>query len=185
MLTMEKAQCVEAQVGGGKFKIESGWLAKQANGSALVSLGGTVVLAAVVCGNKKEGNSGDDMLPLTVDYREKTSAAAKFPGGFIKREGRPTTKEILTARLIDRPIRPLFPDGFSNELLVFVMVLSADQENDSDILAMNATSAALMVSDIPFGGPIGSVRVGLLGDKFVVNPTNSDLRESCLAFVIS
>lgn len=177
---------VEAELNGKQFKIESGLLAKQANGSVLASYADTMVLITVVCGNIAENASGDEgFLPLTVDYREKSSAAGKFPGGFFKREGRPTVKEILASRLIDRPLRPLFLEGFTNEIQIIATVLSADQENDSDIVAMNGASAALMVSDIPFNKPVGSVRIGLIDDKFILNPTYSEIEKSAINLVVS
>ena len=149
--------------------IETGKLAKQADGAVTVQFGGTVVLVTCVC--SKEAREGIDFFPLTVEYQEKTYAAGKIPGGFFKREGRPSEKEILTARLIDRPIRPLFPQDMINDVQVVSMVLSSDGENDSDILAVNGASSALSISDIPFDGPIGCVRVGLINGKFVLNPT--------------
>jgi len=176
--------CVETDLGGKKMRLETGLLAKQADGSVLVSYGKTVILATVTCGEKME--SGDEIfLPLTCDYREMTFAAGKFPGGFIKRENRPSTKEILTSRLIDRPIRPLFPKGFCNEVQVIVVVLSADQENEPDILAMNGAAAALFISGIPVSKTIGSVRVGSVDDKFIINPTYSDLEKSPIDLVVS
>ncbi|MBI3267639.1 MAG: polyribonucleotide nucleotidyltransferase, partial [Planctomycetes bacterium] len=172
-------------LGGRKLIIESGRLAKQAAGSALVTYGETVVLSAVVEGPAKVGADIADYLPLTVDYREKTAAAGKFPGGFIKREGRPSTKEILSARLIDRPIRPLFPAEYCNELQVYTIVFSADNENDPDVVAQIAASAALSMSGIPFQGPIGSVRVGRIDGQFVVNPPYKQLETSELELVVS
>jgi polyribonucleotide nucleotidyltransferase len=163
---------VERQIGGQRLSIETGKIAKQAHGSAVVQYGDTVVLVAAVEGEAEEGR---DFFPLQVDYREKTYAAGKFPGGFIKREGRPTTKEILTSRLIDRPIRPLFPADYFNEVQVMAAVLSADRENDPDVLAMIGASAALQVSPIPFLGPTGSIRIGRVGGEFVVLPTHSQL----------
>ncbi|HXG60717.1 MAG TPA: polyribonucleotide nucleotidyltransferase [Planctomycetota bacterium] len=174
---------VEADLGDGrKFIFEAGGLARQANGACMVTLGETMVLGACVSAPAREDI---DFFPLTVDYREKMSAAGRFPGGFIKREGRPTTKEILTSRLCDRPVRPLFPDGFFVDLQVHLNVFSADQIHDPDIVAMNAASAALMVSDLPFQGPVGSVRIGLIGDRFVVCPTSAELKESRLDLVLS
>jgi polyribonucleotide nucleotidyltransferase len=173
---------VEREVGGRTLSIETGKLAKQAHGSALVRFGDTVVLVAAVEG---EADPGRDFFPLVVDYREKTYAAGKFPGGFIKREGRPTTKEILTSRLIDRPIRPLFPSNYFNEVQVMAAVLSADKENDPDILAMIGASAALSVSHIPFKYPTGSIRVGHIGRELVVMPTHSQLEESDLDLVVA
>src|SRR6185503_11178463 len=140
------------------------------------------VLAASVAGPAREGT---DFFPLTIDYREKMSAAGRFPGGFIKREGRPSTKEILTSRLCDRPLRPLWPDGYFMDVQVHLNVFSADQVNDPDIVAMNAASASLLVSDLPFQGPVGSVRMGLIGDRFIVCPTGAEVKESRLDLVIS
>src|SRR3954471_20200179 len=149
------------QLAGGKsLSIETGKLAKQAHGSVVVRIGDNVVLATA-CANP-EPRTGIDFFPLTVDYREYTYAGGRIPGGFIKREGRPSEREILTSRQIDRPIRPLFPEGFRCETQVIAFVLSADTENDPDVAAMNAASAAVAVSDIPYLGPVGAVRVGLL-----------------------
>src|SRR5205814_8083906 len=153
-----------------------GRIAKQAPGAALVKMGDVVVLATAVA--SPEPREGIDFFPLTVDYREYTYAGGRIPGGFIKREGRPSEREILTSRQIDRPIRPLFPDGFRNETQVISLVLSADTENDPDVAAINAASCALTLSDIPFNGPVGAVRVGLVNGQMVVNPTYSEMRES-------
>ncbi len=172
----------EMVINGRTLSIETGRIAKQANGASVVRYGDTVVFCAVAAGDIP---AHLDFFPLTVDYREKTSAAGKFPGGFIKREGRPTTKEILTCRLIDRPIRPLFPDNLGKEVSVQAMVLSADQENDPDVLTMIASSAALSVSDIPFNGPTGSVRVGRKDGQFVLFPTISEAKEGELDLVVS
>ena len=158
--------------GGKRLVFETGRLAKQANGAALVSTGETVVLATAVA--SPDAREGIDFFPLTVDYREYTYAGGRIPGGFIKREGRPSEKEILTARQIDRPIRPLFPDGFRNETQVIALVFSADKENDPDVVAINAAAAALALSDIPFGATIGAVRVGRVNGEFVVNPTYAE-----------
>jgi polyribonucleotide nucleotidyltransferase len=160
--------------------IETGKIAKQADAAVTVQLGGTVVLVTSVL--SKEARDVN-FLPLTVEYREKTYAAGKIPGGFFKREGRPSEKEILTARLIDRPIRPLFPQEMVNDIQVAALVLSSDGENDSDVLALNGASAALTISDIPFDGPVACVRVGLIKDKFVLNPTFKELEESDLDLV--
>ncbi|MFQ5964441.1 MAG: polyribonucleotide nucleotidyltransferase [Candidatus Scalinduaceae bacterium] len=173
---------VEETIGKEVFSIESGEVAKQADGAVIVRYGDTVVLVAAVCGETK-GDGG--FLPLTVDYREKTYAAGKFPGGFYKRESRPTNKEILTMRMTDRPMRPLFPEGYSNEIQIMAVVLSADKENDPDVIAMVGASAAIAVSSIPFNGPTGSVRVGLINDEFVINPKNSELESSALNLVVS
>src|SRR5438132_635842 len=169
------------QVGTGQIHIETGKLAKQADGAVTVQLGETiVVVAAVAATSAKEGQ---DFFPLTVDYREKAAAAGKFPGGYFKRERRPTETEILTSRLIDRPIRPLFPKGWYNEVQVQSIVLSADGENDPDMLALVGASAALMVSDIPWAGPLGAVRVGRINGQFIANPTHSQMTDSDLDLV--
>ncbi len=174
---MSMVKKVERQIAGRLLSIETGKLAKQASGAVVVHYGDTMILATVV---RAEPREGIDFFPLTVDYREKTSAAGKFPGGFIKREGRPTNKEILTMRMIDRPIRPLFPKGYKDEVQIQVMVWSADQQNDPDLLAMIGASAALSISDIPFNGPIGAVRVGRINDEFIINPTHTELEDSTL-----
>src|SRR5437660_10676878 len=168
---------VEAQ----RIHIETGKLAKQADGAVTVQLGETIVLVAAVAATKAK--PGQDFFPLTVDYREKAAAAGKFPGGYFKREGRPTEKEILTSRLTDRPIRPLFPKGWYNEVQVQTIVLSADGENDPDMLSIVGASAALMVSDIPWEGPLGAVRIGRIQGKFTVNPTHAQMLESDLDLV--
>ena len=173
---------VERTFGAHKLIIETGKLAKQAHGAVVVQYGDTVVLVAAVEGSEIPGR---DFFPLVVDYREKTYAAGKFPGGFIKREGRPTTKEILTTRLIDRPIRPLFPAGYLNEVQVMASTLSADRENDPDILSMIGASAALHLSQIPFLKPTGSVRVGRIDNELVLMPTHSQLEESDLDLIVS
>ncbi|MBI2900269.1 MAG: polyribonucleotide nucleotidyltransferase, partial [Planctomycetes bacterium] len=173
---------VEADLGGRKLVFECGQLARQANGAVMGPFGETMVLSACVAGNERDDQ---DFFPLQVDYREKMSAAGRYPGGFIKREGRPTTKEILTARLCDRPLRPLFPDGFFAEVQVLLNVFSADSDNDPDIVAMNAASASLCVSDLPFNGPVGSVRVGMVAGRFIVNPTYAETKEGSLDLVIS
>jgi polyribonucleotide nucleotidyltransferase len=173
---------VERPFGVHSLILETGKLAKQAHGAVVVRYGETVDLVAAVEG---EADEGRDFFPLVVDYREKVYAAGKFPGGFIKREGRPTTKEILTSRLIDRPIRPLFPGGYINEVQVMASTLAADRENDPDVLAMIGASAALHVSHIPFLGPTGSVRVGRIGGEFVLMPSHSQLEESDLDLVLA
>ncbi len=166
-----------------QLTIETGEIARQAHGAVLVHLDDTVVLVTVV--GKKEVRPGQDFFPLTVDYQEKTYAAGKIPGGFFKREGRPSEKETLTSRLIDRPIRPLFPDGFLNEVQVIATVVSSDSEIDSDIPAMIGASAALAISGIPFDGPIGAARVGYLNGEYVLNPTLSELKETQLNLVVA
>ncbi|MFZ0826533.1 MAG: polyribonucleotide nucleotidyltransferase [Verrucomicrobiia bacterium] len=172
---------ISAQVGDKQIIIETGKLAKQADGAVTIQLGETIILVAAVAATKAK--EGQDFFPLTVDYREKAAAAGKFPGGYFKREGRPTEKEILTCRLTDRPIRPLFPKGWYNEVQVQTVVLSADGENDPDILSIIGASAALMVSDIPWDGPLGAVRVGRINGKFVANPTHAEQAESDLDLV--
>src|SRR5579863_2707151 len=167
------SETVTALVGGNQITIETGKLAKQADGAVTVQLGETIVLVASVAATKAK--AGQDFFPLTVDYREKAAAAGKFPGGYFKREGRPTEKEILTCRLTDRPIRPLFPKGWFNEVQVQSVLLSADGENDSDILTIIGASASLSVSDIPWEGPLGALRIGRVAGKFVANPTHSEM----------
>ncbi|HUV67002.1 MAG TPA: polyribonucleotide nucleotidyltransferase [Sedimentisphaerales bacterium] len=166
---------VEREIAGRTLSIETGRIAKQADGAVVVQYGDTVVLVAAVTAPPRFEDI--DFFPLSVEYREKQSAAGKFPGGFIKREGRPSTKETLTARQIDRPIRPLFPDGYFQEVQIIANVLSADQENDPDILAMIGASAALTISKIPFEGPTGACRLGRVNGEFVVNPTHKQIAE--------
>ena len=166
---MFNTQKVELEIAGKTLTLETGRIARQAHGAVIAQMGETMVLAAVVTAPPRSEDI--DYFPLSVDYREKYSAAGKFPGGFMKREGRPSTKEILTARMIDRPIRPLFPDGYFNEVQVMVSVISADQENDPDVLGMIASSAALSISKIPFQGPLGAVRLSRVDGAFVVFPT--------------
>src|SRR5271170_7348160 len=174
---------VSVQLTGGKsLAFETGKLAKQAHGSVVVRIGESVVLATAV--SNPDPREGIDFFPLTVDYREYTYAGGRFPGGFIKREGRPSEREILTSRQIDRPIRPLFPDGFKCETQVIAFVLSADTENDPDVAGINGASAALTISDIPFNGPIGAVRVGMVSGAFVINPTYAEMRESLLNIMV-
>ena len=172
---------ITAPLGDKQITIETGKLAKQADGAVTVQLGETIVIVAAVAATKAK--PGQDFFPLTVDYREKAAAAGKFPGGYFKREGRPTEKEILTCRLTDRPIRPLFPKGWYNEVQVQTVLLSADGENDPDILSIIGASASLMVSDIPWDGPLGAVRVGRVAGKFVANPTHAEQAESDLDLV--
>jgi len=168
--------------GGKKISFETGKLAKQAHGSVVVRIGDNVVLATATA--NPDPREGIDFFPLTVDYREYTYAGGRIPGGFIKREGRPSEREILTSRQIDRPVRPLFPDGFRCETQVIAFVLSADTENDPDVAGINGASAALTISDIPFEGPIGAVRVGLVNGAFIINPTYSEMRDSLLNIMV-
>jgi polyribonucleotide nucleotidyltransferase len=172
---------ITVQVGDKQIVIETGKIAKQADGAVTVQLGETIVVVAAVAATKAK--AGQDFFPLTVDYREKAAAAGKFPGGYFKREGRPTEKEILTCRLTDRPIRPLFPKGWYNEVQVQSILLSADGQNDPDMLALVGASAALMVSDIPWAGPLGAVRVGRAKGQFIANPTHEQMAESDLDLV--
>ncbi|HXX57548.1 MAG TPA: polyribonucleotide nucleotidyltransferase, partial [Thermodesulfovibrionales bacterium] len=164
---------VEVEIRGKKLSLETGEIAKQSDGAVVVRCGDTVLLATAVA--NKQVKEGLDFFPLTMDYQEKTFAAGKIPGGYFKREGRPTEKEVLTSRLIDRPIRPLFPDGFRSETQGIVSVLSYGEENVSDILGITGMSAALTISDVPFHGPVAAVRVGLINDDLIINP---DLSES-------
>lgn len=174
---------VKKDIRGKALSIETGELAKQADGSVLVTYGDTVVLVTAVA--SKEVKNEYDFVPLTVDYRQKAYAAGKFPGGFFKREGRPGEKEILTSRLIDRPLRPLFPKYFNNEIQIIGIVLSVDQENDPDILSIIGASASLSMSKIPFLGPIGAVRIGLIDNNFIINPTYEELDRSDINLVVA
>jgi polyribonucleotide nucleotidyltransferase len=180
---MATAHSTQAQIGGRQLTFETGRVAKQADGAVLVRYGDTVVLATVVA--SKSAMEGQDFFPLSVDYRERAYAGGRIPGGFFKREGRPVEKEILTSRLIDRPLRPLFPKGFRNEIQVIALAISADQENDPGILAMNGASAAVAVAGLPFLGPFGAVRIGLVDGQLVVNPTFAELEQSTLDLVVA
>lgn len=173
---------VSREIGGRTLSFETGRIAKQADGAVWVRYGDTIVLVTAVSATPREGI---DFFPLTVDYREMMYAAGKIPGGFFKREGRSTTKETLTARSIDRPLRPLFPERYRNEVAITANVLSADQVNEPDVLAMTGASAALRISSIPFENAVGSVRVGLVGDAFVLNPTVQEMEESLLDLLVS
>jgi polyribonucleotide nucleotidyltransferase len=174
-------QKVTAQIGSTQISIETGKIAKLADGAVVVSCGDTIVMVSAVSATSIK--EGQDWFPLTVDYREKAAAVGKFPGGYFKREGRPSEKETLTSRMIDRPLRPLFPSGYLYDTQIISMLLSADGENDPDILAINGASAALCVSDIPFNGPIGAVRVGRVDGQFVANPTHTERELSDLDLV--
>jgi len=180
---MFETQRVEIEWGGRKLSLETGRMARQSDAAVLAHYGETSVLATVVA--EKEARPGIDFFPLTVNYQEKTFAAGKIPGGYFKREGRPTEKETLTSRLIDRPIRPLFVEGFKHETQVIVTVLSHDMENDPDIVAMVAASAALTISGLPFLGPIAAARVGVIGGEFVLNPMIDEMSESVLDLVVA
>ncbi|KEQ01629.1 Polyribonucleotide nucleotidyltransferase (polynucleotide phosphorylase), partial [Snodgrassella alvi SCGC AB-598-J21] len=171
------------QYGNQTVTLETGEIARQAAGAVKISMGDTVVLVAVTAA--KEVKPGQDFFPLTVDYLERTYAAGKIPGGFFKREGKQSEKEILTSRLIDRPIRPLFPEGFYNDIQIVAMVVSVDPEIDSDIPAMLGASAALLLTGVPFAGPIGAARVGYVNGEYVLNPTKTQLAQSQLDLVVA
>ena len=178
---MNDTKSVTIDVGGATMTIETGLLARQAAGATTVRLGDSMVFSAVTCTDKPR--EGIDFFPLQVEYREKFYAAGRFPGGYFKREARPTEREILCARITDRPIRPLFPDGYYNDVQVNNMVISADGENETDTLAVNAASASLTISEIPFMGPIGAVRIGRINGEFVINPTQKQRKESDLDLI--
>ena len=173
----------EMEWGGRKLVLETGKLARQALGAVVVTYGETEVIATVCAA--KEAKADQDFFPLTVNYQEKYYATGKVPGGFMKREGKPSEREVLISRLIDRPIRPLFPDAFKNEVQVICTVLSHDQNTDSDIPAMIAASAALTISGIPFLGPIASAKVGYKDGSYILNPTVSQIKESDLELVVA
>jgi polyribonucleotide nucleotidyltransferase len=163
--------------------LETGEIARQSSGAVVVSIGDTVILATVVA--KKDAKPGQDFFPLTVDYIEKTYAAGKIPGSFFKREGRPSELETLTSRLIDRPLRPLFPEGFYNEVQVVIHVLSLDPEIAADIPSLIGSSAALAISGIPFNGPIGAARVGYIGGQYVLNPSKTQMAETQMDLIVA
>src|SRR3954471_4804228 len=172
---------VTGQIGSTQISIETGKIAKLADGSVVVSCDDTMVMVSAVSATQIK--EGQDWFPLTVDYREKAAAVGKFPGGYFKREGRPSEKETLTSRMTDRPLRPLFPAGYLYDTQIISLLLSADGQNDPDILAINGASAALCVSDIPFAGPIGAVRVGRVDGHFVANPTHDEREQSDLDLI--
>src|SRR5512136_3305389 len=176
-------QRVQVEFSGRTLTIETGKIAKQASGAVVVSSGDTMVLVTAVAA--KAAKEGQDFFPLTVNYQEKAYAGGKIPGGFFKREGRPSDNETLTCRLIDRPIRPLFPENFLNDTQIMATVLSADKDNDPAILSMIGASAALEVSDIPFFGPIAGVKVGRVDGRFVANPTAEELEKSDIDIVVA
>src|SRR5689334_11354737 len=173
----------ELMWGGRRLVLETGKVARQADGAVMATYGETTVLVTAVAA--KQAKPGQDFFPLTVDYQEKTYAAGKIPGGFFKREGRPSEKETLTSRLIDRPLRPLFPDGFYNDVQIVATVLSVDPEIDPDIPALIGASAAVALSGIPFNGPIGAARVGYVDGAYVLNPTKTELAASKLDLVVA
>ncbi|MGH7277574.1 MAG: polyribonucleotide nucleotidyltransferase, partial [Candidatus Rokuibacteriota bacterium] len=174
---------VQLDISGRSFSVETGKVAKQADGAVVVRYGGTMVLATCVAA--KSAKESQDFFPLTVEYRERAYAGGRIPGGYFKREGAPVKKETLTSRLIDRPIRPLFPDGFRNEVQVICLAISGDQENDPDVLAINGASAALCLSGIPFDGPVGAVRVATIDGRFIANPTTAEQAASSLELVVA
>ena len=176
------SQKFETQLGGRTLSFETGRVAKQANGAVWIQYGETVVLVTACRSNTPEDRG---FLPLIVDYREKAYAGGRIPGNFMKRESRPTEKETLSARLTDHQIRPMFPKKFPYELQVYISILSVDGENDADVLGMLGASAALCISDIPFAGPMGAVRVGRVNGEFVINPTYSQLEESDIDLLVS
>src|SRR5512145_2862929 len=180
---MAMVKTSQAEIGGRALTLETGRVAKQADGAVLVRYGESVVLATVVA--SKSAVEGQDFFPLTVEYRERAYAGGRIPGGFFKREGRPYEKEILTSRLIDRPLRPLFPKGFRNEIQLIALAVSSDHDNDTDILAMVGASAAVQVAGLPYLGPFGAVRIGLVDGALVVNPTMSQLDRSRLDLVVA
>ena len=173
----------EVQFGDRTLRFETGEIAKQASGSVVVKMGDTTILVTVVA--SKNAIEGRDFFPLTVDYQERTYAAGRIPGGFLRREGRPSEHETLTSRLIDRPIRPLFPDGFTNEVQVIATVMSVDPEVSPDFLAIIGTSAALTLSGAPFNGPVGAARVGYKDGQYLLNPSSTELEESKLNLVVA
>jgi polyribonucleotide nucleotidyltransferase len=172
---------VTVEVGGRTLTLETGKIAKQANGAVLARYGDTVVLVTACMDTKPNDR---DFLPLTVDYREYTYSAGKIPGGFFKREGRPSEREILTSRMIDRPLRPLFPESWRNETQIVAMVLSADSENDPDMIGITGASAAAFISDLPYTEPVAAVRVGLIDGKFLANPTVAQQKTSLLNIIV-
>src|SRR6186997_1507513 len=180
---MFDTKTVSLEWGGKTLTLETGRIARQADGAVLATYGETVVLCAVTAA--KSVKEGQDFFPLTVHYQEKFSAAGRIPGGFFKRERGATEKETLTSRLIDRPLRPLFPEGFYNEVLVIAHVMSYDGESEADIVAMIAASAALTISGVPFMGPIGGARVGYIDGEYVLNPSNEQQKESALDLVVA
>ena len=173
----------EVEIGGRTLSIETGRYAKQASGAVMVRYGDTMVLVTAVA--SEEARNDVDFFPLSVEYRERTFAAGKFPGGFIKREGRPSEKEILSARLIDRPIRPLFADEYRNDTQVAAFVYSFDRENDPDVIAAVGASAALVISNIPFLEPIGEVRIGRVNGEYIVNPTFSQIEQGDMELIVA
>ena len=175
---------VEVEIGGKTISVETGKIAKQADGSVVLQYGGTVVLVTAVAGKENKPELG--FLPLTIEYQERMAAVGRIPGNYFRREiGRPSDQEVLTCRIIDRPLRPLFPDGYFSETQVIATVLSADQQNDPDILALNGASCALSISEIPFNGPIAGARVGHVDGEYVLNPTKLELENSRMDIIVA
>jgi len=173
----------EIKIGNETLSLETGRFAKQADGAVMARYADTMVLATIVA--PKDASDDLDYFPLQVEYREKMASAGKIPGGFLKREGRPSDKEVLSARLIDRPIRPMFPEGYHNETQIIVSVFSSDQQNDADVLGACAASAALMISDSPFDGPIAEVRIGRVDGTMLINPTFAELEKSDMDMTVA
>src|SRR3954451_2348251 len=182
-MTTKKYLNESIKLGNKELIVETGKVAKQADGSVVIKYGDTMLLVAAVSG--RTAKEGLDFFPLTVEYRENTFSAGRIPGNYFRREGRPTEKEVLTCRLIDRPVRPLFPDGYKFETQIVASVISADQDNDPDVVAITGASCALYLSDIPFHNPIGGVRVGLVDGKYLINPTYDERRESSLNLIVA
>ena len=180
---MNQIKSIEFKVGTNTYRIETGELALQANGSVKINVGDTVVMASAVA--SKDPREGIDFFPLMVDYEEKMYSIGKIPGSYYRREAKPPESAILTSRLIDRPIRPLFQDGYRNDVQIVATLLSSDQNTQADVIAVNAASAALALSDIPFLGPIGAVRIGRINNKWVIDPTYEQLQESSLDLVVA
>src|SRR5947207_6363575 len=182
-MTVKKYLKESIRVGERELSVEVGRVAKQADGSCVIRYGDTMVLCAAV--GASTPREGIDFFPLTVEYREQNSAAGRIPGNYFRREGRPTEKEVLTSRLIDRPLRPLFQEGYNNETQLVATVISADPDLDPDVIAITGASAALLLSPIPFLNPIAGVRVGLVEGRYVVNPTYDEIRESTLNLIVA
>ncbi len=182
-MTQKKYLSETIKVGDKDLKVETGKIAKQADGSVVISYGETIVLVTAV--SARTAKEGLDFFPLTVEYRESSYAAGRIPGNYFRREGRPNEKEVLTCRLIDRPVRPLFADGYRFETQVIATVVSADADNDPDVVSIIGASAALYLSDIPFDNPIAAVRVGLIEGKYKINPTYDERRESDLNLIVA
>src|SRR3954465_6682824 len=182
-MTQKKYLSESIKLGDKELSVETGKVAKQADGSVVVRYGDTMVLVTAV--SARTPREGLDFFPLTVEYRESSYSAGRIPGNYFRREGRPNEKEVLTCRLIDRPVRPLFPDGYKNETQIVASVISADADNDPDVIAITGASCALYLSDIPFHNPIGAGRVGFIDGKYVINPTYDERRESDLNLIVA